>query len=117
MMTSLKTLGLVFLGGALGSLARFAIGEMWLDEFWLLLTVNTLGSILIGCANALPRLHTEATRAFVSIGFAGGFTTMSGLAVFIVDAGQPWGALCIFLVGLLGYGLGSEAGRRWGGAR
>ena len=117
MRTSLKTLGLVFLGGALGSLARFNLGEYWLDDFWLLLTVNTLGSILIGCANALPRLQNDAARAFVSIGFAGGFTTMSGLAVFFVDAGMPWGALCVFVVGLLGYWLGTVSARRLGGAR
>lgn len=117
MRTSLKTLGLVFLGGALGSLARFILGEYWLDDFWLLLVVNTLGSILIGCANALPRLQSESVKAFVSIGFAGGFTTMSGLAVFLVDAGQLWGAVGILVVGLGGYWLGSVAGRRWGGAR
>lgn len=117
MMTSLKTLGLVFLGGALGSLARFAIGEMWLDEFWLLLTVNTLGSILIGCANAHPRLQSESAKAFVSIGFAGGFTTMSGLAVFIVSSGEPWSALYIFVIGLFGYWLGTFALGRRGAAR
>ena len=110
-------IALVFLGGALGSLARFGLGELWLGDFWLLFTVNALGSFFIGCANAHPRLQSESAKAFVSIGFAGGFTTMSGLAVFMLDAGALLPALTIFACGLAAYWLGAAFVSRMGVAR
>jgi len=74
----------VFLGGGLGSLARFGIGR-WLGPWdqagfpWATFLVNVLGSfalgMLAGYAAHRP-IGTEA-QAFLAIGVLGGFTTYS----------------------------------------
>ena len=75
----------VALGGALGSVARYAVSlgaARWLGAAfpWGTLIVNVAGSFAIGLLAALvtadgrPTLGTDA-RAFVMIGILGGFTT------------------------------------------
>lgn len=43
--------------------------------------VNIVGSALIGWLNSDPRFASEGKRAFWAVGFSGGFTTMSALAL------------------------------------
>lgn len=50
--------------------------------------VNALGAAALGWFNGDRRFQTDARRAFWSIGFAGGFTTMSGLFVWLVFVAQ-----------------------------
>jgi len=73
-------MALVFAGGTVGTLLRtgFAFG---LDSYFSLAAVNIVGSALIGWLNSDPRFATEGKRAFWAIGFCGGFTTMSGVAL------------------------------------
>ena len=81
----------VALGGALGSVARYAVSlgaGRWLAAAfpWGTLIVNVAGSFAIGLLAALvtadgrPTLGTDA-RAFVMIGILGGFTTFSSFSL------------------------------------
>ena len=82
---------LVALGGALGSVARYAISlgsVRWLGTTfpWGTLLVNVAGSFAIGLLAALvtadgrPALGSDA-RAFVMVGILGGFTTFSSFSL------------------------------------
>ncbi len=81
----------VALGGALGSVARYAVSlgaARWLGTGfpWGTLAVNVAGSFAIGLLAALvasdgrPALGADA-RAFVTIGILGGFTTFSSFSL------------------------------------
>ncbi len=85
----LHTLTLVFLGGGIGAVLRFASSELIHKHFGLgfpygTLAVNIAGSFLIGVIAALlsdffpakPLLH-----AFLVIGVLGGFTTFSAFSL------------------------------------
>lgn len=72
------------LGGGLGALARFGLGS-WLTTSagvglpWPTFVINVLGSALLGfLAGRLSRVSASPnTRAFLTIGLCGGFTTFS----------------------------------------
>ena len=81
-----RAIRLVFVGGALGSVARYLVGLQFITPITLLV-VNLLGAAFIGYINGAPagsRLATQENRWFWATGFAGGFTTMSGLALAFV---------------------------------
>ena len=80
MKLSFKIIGIVFLGGALGSLARYGVG-LAVDDPWPLLIVNSIGTLLLGFTNG--RKRSDANQAFWGAGVAGGFTTMSGLSLLV----------------------------------
>lgn len=75
---------LVFVGGGLGSLARFAVGR-WIGPVaagafpWATFVVNVSGSFLIGAiaGYAERRAVSDAARSFLAIGVLGGYTTYS----------------------------------------
>jgi len=72
------------IGGGIGALARFAVGG-WVPTWagvgfpWGTFAINVLGSALLGLLHgALPRTDRFPTaRAFLTVGFCGGFTTFS----------------------------------------
>lgn len=74
----------VFLGGGLGSLARFGIGR-WIGPAthggfpWATFLVNVLGSLALGAlaGYAAQRQVALSTQTFLAIGVLGGFTTYS----------------------------------------
>lgn len=74
-------------GGALGSIARYALSGLALGGLqpWGIplgtLTVNAAGSLLIGLLTATLRSETAAW--LLTVGFCGGFTTFS---TFSLDA-------------------------------
>ncbi len=89
----------VALGGALGSLARYGITRMTflLPQSWTgtsnwlgTLTVNVLGSFLIGCLT-MGLKDARPDLAYLSpllvTGFCGGFTTFS---TFALDGSKLW---------------------------
>jgi CrcB protein len=88
----------VFVGGALGTLTRFAVGlfvdGVNLDHLagQLVATsiVNIAGAFLLGVAHSIGTSRTETWKGFFGPGLAGGFTTMSGLA--LITAGSELGA-------------------------
>lgn len=110
---------LVFLGGALGSLLRFGVGQFF-DNLTTLVFVNLLGAAFLGWANGSGRrglrgFASPGAQAFWGAGFAGGFTTMSGLAFAFVmlSASFPITVALAYLIGQFGFGLLAY----WGGLR
>jgi fluoride exporter len=81
----------VALGSALGGLARYGLSSAMADRFgeampWGTITVNILGSFIIGFFAALtaPGGRFPATndaRQFVMAGLCGGFTTFSAFSL------------------------------------
>jgi CrcB protein len=108
----MRSLVFVALGGALGSVARFAIGNavhaLWPLRFPLAtLGVNALGSLLIGVLYVLIAeravLHPE-WRSIAMVGFLGGFTTFSTFSletVTLLEHGFGNQALAYVLASLL----------------
>ena len=106
---------LVFLGGGLGAVLRFAIGRWAVDAGWAAtwgtLLTNVLACALLGyLVVALARGGDSAPwRLLLATGFCGGFSTFStfGLeAVALLQDGRP--AAAVAYVGLslvLGMGV------------
>lgn len=79
---------LIALGGGIGSVLRFLIasniGKLFGQAFfWGTLSVNLIGSFLIGIAWALfeSNLEHDNFRLFIMIGLLGGFTTFSAFSL------------------------------------
>ena len=94
---------LVFLGGALGTLARFEL-DVLLDFGPLLFVVNILGSFVLGAVSADSKGNNES-RAFFGIGFAGGFTTMSGVSLLLLVAGDVLPMMSVYMFVMFGLAL------------
>ncbi|PWU10966.1 MAG: fluoride efflux transporter CrcB [Verrucomicrobia bacterium] len=107
----------VFLGGALGSVARYALAG-WIagkagNAFpWGILAVNALGCFLMGWFYGITTLNgslsiSPALRAFLMIGLCGGFTTMSSFTLqtilLAMESRPSWALLNVGLS--LGVGL------------
>lgn len=111
-MNTLRELLLVALGGALGSMARYALSLTAtlcsLSGVWATLTANGLGSLLIGIGFAL--LKGDA-YLLVAVGFCGGFTTFSTFSLqtlTLCQEGQK-GAAALYLLGSLALAIGCVA--------
>ena len=116
----------VCLGGALGTGARYGLSTWTAKRFgplfpWGTLTVNVIGSFLIGAvmhAGLAGRLSPE-TRVVLATGVLGGFTTYSSFNYETVRYFQEsaWllGALnlSLMVVGCLGAGIAGIAAARW----
>jgi len=123
--THCDLLAVIALGGALGSLGRWAIAEALphagsafpIGTF----LTNVSGALLIGILMALvlgPWSHTRYLRPFLGVGVLGGYTTFSTYALEsrgIIASGAPATALAYLVVsivaGLLAVALGLVAGR------
>jgi fluoride exporter len=116
----------IAVGGALGSMARYATGiyvGRWLGtEFpWGTLLINVIGSFLIGVfaeSFALRWDATQATRVFLVVGICGGYTTFSTFSldlVTLINHGQALAAgvyiVASVMLGLLGLYAGLHAMR------
>ena len=79
-----KMLALVGVGGAIGAVLRYLIGELMPDGFpWGTLTVNLLGSLLLGVIVGMS-LSPEMGLLF-GTGIMGAFTTMSAYSVDLLE--------------------------------
>ena len=124
-----KVLIAVFVGGALGTLARFAVGvfvdganlENLSGQLVATSIVNLAGAFLLGVVHSIGTSRTETWKGFFGPGLAGGFTTMSGLALITAGAELGlssagylyWMAVAIQLVlGILTYWLGTQLASR-----
>ena len=75
---------LVAIGSGLGGMLRYLV-PCWIGVAkgfpWATLTVNVVGSLLIGLLSGLLARHggssAESIRCFAVVGFCGGFTTFS----------------------------------------
>lgn len=83
---------LVALGGAVGSVCRYLVGLVTLRWFgpgfpWGTLTVNVVGSLVIGLFAELVARKLNASaelRVLLITGFLGGFTTFSAFSLEFV---------------------------------
>lgn len=121
-MVDRRELGAIFIGGALGALARAGLAEAWpaagAEWPWATLLVNVVGAALLGYwFTTLP--HTSYRRPLLATGFCGALTTFSTVQVELVemlDAGR--GGLAVLYVavslaaGLAGVQLGTVVARR-----
>lgn len=121
----------VAVGGVVGSLGRWALAlavpPVTGEVPWATLTVNGLGSFLLGLLMVLVTdvwPDQRYLRPFWGVGVLGGFTTFSAFAVelrALLDAGDT-GLAAAYLLGTLVLGLaavtaGLLLGRRWYGGR
>ena len=121
----------IALGSALGGMARYAcsraVALRYGETFpWGTLTVNIIGSVVIGfiAAVAAPEsriMVSPSARNFLMVGICGGFTTFSSFSLQTLelirnrDFGEAFGnillsvAACMAVVAI-GYILGSAVG-------
>jgi CrcB protein len=85
---------LVMIGGALGTLARYAVGAAAAPISgqipWGTILINVSGSFIIGFFGTLTLAHgrypvPESLRLFVMIGLCGGYTTFSSFSLQTLD--------------------------------
>lgn len=109
---SVQILLVIAVGGALGSLARWALDE-WLDSAsfpWATLIENVTGSLALGVLMVLVVEVWPASRylrPFVGVGLLGGWTTFSTYALDVrrlLADGEPARAVS-YLAGTLVVGL------------
>lgn len=119
-------LAVVWLGGSLGTAARFGIGRASRPVAglpWSTLIINIVGAFLLGLL--LGRLARggdvgprRVVRLLLGTGLLGGFTTYSTLAVdttALFGAGRPGGATAYALVTVVLGGLAAAGGLALGG--
>jgi fluoride exporter len=110
----------IFLGGALGSLSRYLIWlaapqagvSVLIVDLLVTSIVNITGASFLGFVHSSSFNKSKKVKAFWGSGFAGGFTTMSGLALITAGASLGlsengylyWLAVASeFVVGILAY--------------
>ncbi len=82
----------VAIGSAIGGVGRYWCGALVAERFgdafpWGTLLVNVAGSFLIGIVAAMgdsydrPWLPPQEVRAFIVVGFCGGYTTFSAFSL------------------------------------
>ncbi len=110
---SWKLACLLALGGALGTLGRYAVAQLAapMSEAlpWGTILINVTGSFLIGAFATLTFAQGrfplgDGARMFVMVGFCGGFTTFSAFSLQTLDllrTGAPLRALLNVLVSVL----------------
>jgi len=109
---------LVFAGGGIGSVLRYGVGgslEITLGSSMAgslsLLIVNVLGAMLLGLVSYHPAFATDAKKSFWGVGFCGGFTTMSGVALFLYQPMSIPLTSLMFGLGFLGFAIGVRLGK------
>jgi CrcB protein len=105
-MFSWAHLGLVVVGGMLGTAARAGLTLVGGDALgpWLVPVINVAGAFAMGLlVGALARAVTtpgrRAVQLFAGTGVLGGFTTYSALAVESADPGLLWLGAASVVVG------------------
>ena len=101
----IKSMLLVGAGGALGSIARYAVSLLFahfaICSHWATLLVNVVGSFLIGLL--IPML-SNCAYLFAVVGCCGGFTTFSAFssqALQLFQAGERLTATVYVLASLV----------------
>ena len=102
----------VFLGGAFGSVGRYGVyllfeNKMHVQKFWATLSVNILGSFLIGVFWAILAGNKSANtwQLLLMTGFLGGFTTFSAFSLDVLElfrGGEIKQALLYIAISLIG---------------
>jgi fluoride exporter len=114
----------VALGGALGSVARYAV-DRFIEERsvslfpWSIFTINVTGCFLIGVIteSLVDRHHLPAwLRVGLVVGLVGGYTTFSTFAQDAVDLNEHGLLAALYVVGTVAVGMtavviGQQIGR------
>ncbi|WP_084518204.1 fluoride efflux transporter CrcB [Microtetraspora niveoalba] len=97
---ALGVLGVIALGGGLGSIARYLVGSAvpaGADGFpWGTLVVNLTGCLVLGALMVFVLQvwpPSRYVRPFLGVGFLGGYTTFSTVAVEITRLAAPTAAV------------------------
>ena len=113
---------LVFLGGGIGSLLRYAIGSglelslgSTLAGMLSLFFVNVAGAFFLGVVSFHPFFASENRKSFWGSGFAGGFTTMSGVALFVYQQSSVTITTGMFAFGFFAFAAGVALGKKKAG--
>jgi fluoride exporter len=112
MQLTLASAFVVFVGGGLGAVARFALMQViqarWNSGFpWSTMVVNVGGSMLAGLIvgwNWSITSDSSQWRLFLLVGLLGGFTTFSAFSVDVIklfDAGRVGLALGYVLLSVM----------------
>jgi CrcB protein len=111
----LKYVLLAAAGGAIGAAARYLINVLTLHLFgpafpWGTLTVNVLGSFIMGLFIALGALRFDFSgevRVLIATGILGGFTTFSAYSLDFVTLFErkDYGLAAIYLAGSVGLSI------------
>ena len=112
----MKQVLLVFLGGGLGSMFRYVINRFivtkQLNPLWATLSVNVLGSLLIGLILGWAMRSTnlsQNTVLFLATGLCGGFTTFSTFAYENQQLIKAGDFITLFIYGISSFALGIAA--------
>jgi CrcB protein len=113
----IKSLLIVGTGGFIGTVLRFLVSRYFQENTfslfpWGTLTVNIVGSLLIGIFYGMSErgnMLTPEVRIFLTVGICGGFTTFSSLTndAFILLQEKEW--LKVSLYASLSFFLGLVA--------
>jgi CrcB protein len=117
-MIRLRLLGLIFLGGAIGSLARWGLQSLAGHDspsFALAtLGINTAGVFAMALVAPWTARQSPEVRGLVTTGFFGGLTTFSAVMLLLVSPAATWSAVLFVAVSIAAAwtagALGSAAG-------
>lgn len=119
MLANWRVAGLVFLGGAIGSMLRHVLHdyiagffEFPQSEIVSLSVVNLLGSYFLGLVIRHPLFFGDLRQAFFGTGIAGGFTTMSAVTMFIVVEDLTSDIALMLFGAVICFAAGWHQGRR-----
>jgi fluoride exporter len=114
-----KLLGYVFIGGVLGTMLRTLIFEAMTGlasyptaELVALFIVNLSGAFFLGLTARYPYFQSEMCRNLWGVGFAGSFTTMSALTLWIQYQSIGVETVAMLAAGFGLYWFGFETGRK-----
>ncbi|MEY4367687.1 MAG: hypothetical protein RLZ28_1102 [Actinomycetota bacterium] len=90
-----------------------------MPQLVILFVVNLVGAAFLGFVNSSPAFASGSSKAFWGVGFAGGFTTMSGVALWVVASSAdaflaPFTVIAMFVTGVVAYLLALSLGSRLG---
>ena len=123
-MTKLRSseYALVFAGGGIGALTRYLVGgslELLVGSSLAgsvsLVLVNVAGAFFLGIVSFYPYFASAERKAFWGSGFAGGFTTMSGVALFTFQQSSIAITAVMFALGFLCFAAGVTFGKKKAG--
>jgi fluoride exporter len=95
---------LVAIGGTAGVLARYGL-SVWIESIWTIAAINVAGSFLLGLLVHAGDGLSDEVRTGLSVGFLGGFTTLSTLTtqtVLEADGGRTGVAVAYLAVNVFG---------------
>ena len=118
----MKSVIAVFLGGGIGSVARFLLSAAMQRTFpglfpYGTFAVNILGSLLLGILIGLSSrsLPTPEWRMLLAVGFCGGFTTFSTFSLETAELlrGAHYTAALVYTGASVVVGLGAVCAGLW----